>query len=146
MCDYENPWIYLERPFTSDLILDNFGFVYLITNLSNQRLYIGRKVFWFHRKPPGKKRRVKQESDWKRYYGSCDELKEDVKLLGTHMFKREILSLHKTKGKTNFAETEALFKNNVLTESMEDGSPLYYNSNIMNRYYRKDYFTGLTEE
>ena len=63
---------------------------------------------------PGKKRRVKQESDWKRYYGSCDELKEDVKLLGTHMFKREILSLHKTKGKTNFAETEALFKNNVL--------------------------------
>ena len=56
------------------------------------------------------------------------------------MFKREILSLHKTKGKTNFAETEALFKNNVLTEAMEDGTPKYYNSNIMNRYYRKDYF------
>ncbi len=140
MCDYENPWTYLERPFTSDDVRDFYGFVYLITNLSNQRLYIGRKVFWFHRKPPEKKRREKKESDWKKYYGSCDELKEDVKLLGTHMFRREILSLHLTKGKTNFAETEALFKNNVLTESMDDGIPKYYNSNIMNRYYRKDYF------
>jgi hypothetical protein len=133
VCDYENPWIYLERPFTSDDVRDFYGFVYLITNLSNQRLYIGRK-------PPGKKRRVKKESDWKLYYGSSDELKEDVKLLGTHMFRREILSLHKSKGKTNFAETEALFKNNVLTESLPDGTPRYYNSNIMNRYYRKDYF------
>ena len=88
VCDYENPWIYLERPFTSDDVRDFYGFVYLITNLSNQRLYIGRKVFWFHRKPPGKKRRVKKESDWKLYYGSSDELKEDVKLLGTHMFRR----------------------------------------------------------
>ena len=140
MCDYENPWFYNERPFTSDDVRDFYGFVYLITNLSNQRLYIGRKVFWFHRKPPGKKRRVKKESDWKLYYGSSDELKEDVKLLGTHMFRREILSLHKSKGKTNFAETEALFKNNVLTESLPDGTPRYYNSNIMNRYYRKDYF------
>ena len=130
----------MERCFTDDDVLDNYGFVYLITNLSNQRLYIGRKVFWFHRKPPGKKRRVKKESDWKKYYGSCDELKEDVKLLGNHMFRREILSLHLTKGKTNFGETEALFKNNVLTESMDDGTPKYYNSNIMNRYYRKDYF------
>ena len=65
---------------------------------------------------------MKKESDWKLYYGSSDELKEDVKLLGTHMFRREILSLHKSKGKTNFAETEALFKNNVLTESLPDGT------------------------
>lgn len=140
MCDYENPWIFLDRPFTSDDIGDNFGFVYLITNLSNQRLYIGRKVFWFFRKPPGKKRKVKKESDWKQYYGSCDELKEDIKSLGKEMFRREIISLHKTKGRTNFAETEALFKNNVLTESMIDGTPRYYNSNILNRYYRKDYY------
>ena len=34
---------------------------------------------WSFRKPPGKKRKVKQESDWKKYYGSCPELKEDIK-------------------------------------------------------------------
>jgi len=140
VCDYENPWTFLERPFTSDDVLNYYGFVYLITNLSNQRQYIGRKVFWFFRKPPGKKRKVKKESDWKTYYGSSDELKEDVKLFGIHNFKREILSLHETKGKTNFAETEALFKNNVLTESLPDGTPKYYNSNILSRYFRKDYF------
>ena len=130
----------MERPFTSDDVLDNFGFVYRITNLTNQRLYLGRKVFWFRRKPPGGKRKVKKESDWKKYYGSCDELKADVKALGKENFRREIISLHKTLGKTNFAETEALFKYKVLTEKMEDGSPLYYNSQILNRYYKKDYW------
>jgi len=140
LCDYENPWMWEGKPFTSDDIGDNFGFVYLISNDISGRKYIGRKVFWFHRKPRGKKRRVKVESDWKKYYGSSDELKADLKELGAENFSRQILSLHATKGKTNFAETEALFKYNVLTESMEDGTPLFYNSNIMNRYFKKDYF------
>jgi hypothetical protein len=50
------------------------------------------------------------------------------------------MSLHKTLGKTNFAETEALFQYKVLTEKLDDGSPMYYNGNILSRYYRKDYF------
>ena len=29
---------------------------------------------------------------------------------------------------------------NVLTEALDDGTPAYYNSNILGRYYRKDYF------
>ena len=55
------------------------------------------------------------------------------------IFKREILSLHKTKGLVNFEETKQLFLNNVLSESLDDGRPLYYNSNILGRYMRKDY-------
>ena len=137
---YHNPWIYDERPFDSDNINDYFGFVYKITNLINGRSYIGRKYFWSFRTPPGKKRKVKQESDWKKYYGSCPELKEDIKQTGNKTFyKREILSLHKTKGTCNFEETKQLFLNNVLSESLDDGSPAYYNSNILGRYMRKDY-------
>ena len=137
---YDNPWIYDERPFDSDNINDYFGFVYKITNLINGRSYIGRKYFWSFRTPPGKKRKVKQESDWKKYYGSCPELKEDIKQTGNKTFyKREILSLHKTKGTCNFEETKQLFLNNVLSESLDDGSPAYYNSNILGRYMRKDY-------
>ena len=136
---YENPWLYLERVFDSDNVGDYFGFVYLITNKSNQRQYIGRKYFWSFRTPPGKKRKVKQESDWKKYYGSCPELKEDVKKYGKEFFSREILSLHKTKGTCNFEETKQLFLNNVLSEALDDGSPAYYNSNILGRYMRKDY-------
>ena len=34
--DYENPWIYKGRPFTSDDIGDYYGFVYRITNTTTQ--------------------------------------------------------------------------------------------------------------
>ena len=136
---YENPWLYLERTFDSDDVGDYFGFVYLITNKSNQRQYIGRKYFWSFRKPPGKKRKVKQESDWKKYYGSCPELKEDIKKYGKETFSRVILSLHTTKGLCNYEETNQLFLNNVLSEALDNGTPAFYNSNILGRYMRKDY-------
>ncbi len=136
---YENPWTYLERTFDSESIGDNFGFVYCITNKSNQRQYIGRKYFWSFRKPPGKKRKVKQESDWKKYYGSCPELKEDIKKYGKETFSRVILSLHTTKGLCNYEETKQLFLNNVLSEALDNGIPAFYNSNILGRYMRKDY-------
>ena len=139
MCDYENPWVFEGRTFLSEDIDDLYGFVYRITNTVNGRKYIGRKYFWSFRKPPGKKRKVKQESDWKRYYGSCPELKEDIKVFGKETFSREILSLHSTKGSCNFEETKQLFLNNVLQESLDTGGPAYYNSNILGRYMRKDY-------
>jgi len=138
--DYENPWIYNGVPFTSSNIQDYFGFVYLIQNNLNGKKYIGRKYLWQFRTPKGKKRKVKSESDWKNYYGSCPELKEDIDKLGRENFSRTILSLHKTKGKTNFGETSQLFKNDVLTESLDDGEPAFYNSNILGRFYRKDYY------
>ena len=140
--DYENPWIFEGTPFLSENIDDNFGFVYLITNLQNGRQYIGRKYFWQFRTPKGKKRKVKSESDWKKYYGSCPELKEDIERLGRQNFSRTILSLHKTAGKTNFEETRQLFLHGVLTESLDTGGPAYYNSNILSRYFRKDYYDG----
>ena len=138
--DYENPWLYKDTTFTSDDIGDFFGYVYLITNTKNGRQYIGRKYFWKFRTPKGKKRKVKSESDWKKYYGSCPELKEEIDQLGRQNFSRTILSLHYTKGKTNYEETRQLFCNNVLTEGLDDGTPRYYNSNILSRYFRKDYY------
>ena len=143
-CDYENPWTFGNdcKCFSSDAIGDFYGFVYLITNKSNGKRYIGRKYFWSFRKPPGKKRKVKQESDWKKYYGSCPELKDDVKKYGKENFSREMLSLHTTKGNCNFEETKQLFLNNVLSEALDDGSPAYYNSNILGRYMKKDYWNS----
>ena len=137
--DYENPWLYQGKPFTTDDIGNFFGFVYRITNLQSGKQYIGRKYFWQKRKPKGAKRRVTSESDWKKYYGSSEELKQDIKDLGRDTFKREILSLHTTLGQVNYEETKQLFINNVLTESLDDGKPMYYNSNILGRYMKKDY-------
>ena len=138
--DYENAWLYQGTTFTSSDIDNFFGFVYCITNNTNQRKYIGRKYFWKFRTPRGKKRKVKSESDWKKYYGSSEELKEEIQRLGRCNFSRVILSLHKTGGKTNFEETRQLFVHGVLTEQLDDGTPKYYNSNILSRYFRKDYY------
>ena len=137
---YENPWTYQGTTFTSDDINDFFGYVYCITNNTNGRQYIGRKYFWKFITPRGKKRKVKSESDWKKYYGSSEELKEEIEQLGRQNFSRVMLSLHKTAGKTNYEETKQLFINGVLTESLDNGTPKYYNSNILSRYFRKDYY------
>ena len=139
--DYENPWTYKGTAFSSDDIDSFFGYVYCITNIQSGKKYIGRKYFTQRRKPrSGKgKRRVTSESDWKNYYGSSAELKADVKSLGKSLFRREIISLHTTKGQVNYEETRQLFLNNVLTEHI-NGTPAYYNSNILGRYMRKDYF------
>ena len=137
--DYENPWLYQGKPFTTDDIGNLFGFVYRITNLQSGKQYIGRKYFWQKRKPKGGKRRVTSESDWKKYYGSSDDLKRDIREIGKDSFRREILSLHTTLGKVNYEETKQLFLHNVLMEALDDGTPMYYNSNILGRYMRKDY-------
>ena len=140
--DYENPWTYKGTTFTSDDIGDFFGYVYCITNLMSGRKYIGRKNFQQHRKPRGSRRKRTSESNWKAYYGSSKELNEDRKLLGNSTFRREILGVYRTQGKVNYEETRQLFLNNVLTESLDDGSPAYYNSNVLGRYYKKDYYEG----
>jgi hypothetical protein len=137
--DYENPWLYQGEPFTTDDIGNLFGFVYRITNIQSGKQYIGRKYFWQKRKPKGGKRKVTSESDWKRYYGSSDELKQDIREIGKDNFRREIISLHETLGKVNYEETKQLFLHNVLMEALDDGTPMYYNSNILGRYMRKDY-------
>jgi len=139
---YENPWLYNREIFDSTDIQDYFGFVYHIHCHPTGRSYIGRKYFWSFRKPRGKSRKVKEESDWKKYYGSSDELKTDIDTWGKASCDRRILSLHRTKGQCNFEETKQLFLNNVLTESLDTGEPAYYNSNILGRYMRKDYFYG----
>ena len=138
---YENPWLYKGTTFTSDDIGDQFGFVYRITNNQSGKQYIGRKYFVQKRKPRGGGRRRTSESNWKQYWGSSKELNADRKRLGSDTFSREIISTHATAGRVNYEETRQLFINNVLTEALENGEPAFYNSNILGRYYKKDYFT-----
>ena len=143
---YENAWTYKGTAFTSDDINGQFGYVYRITNLQTGQQYIGRKYFVQKRKPRGGGRRRTSESNWKQYWGSSKELNDDRKRLGSDSFAREIISTHATAGRVDYEETKQLFLNNVLQETLEDGSPKYYNSNILGRYYKKDYFGQETNQ
>ena len=116
---YEYPWTYLGVPFESEDILDNYGFIYRITNTTNGHDYIGRKYFTTIKKRPplkGKKnkRRETVETDWKEYWGSSARLVEDMARLGKDKFTREIIHLCKSRGETNYMEAYYQFKEGVL--------------------------------
>ena len=105
------------------------GFVYLITNTTNGKMYVGKKLAKFKRsRPPLKgrknKRRHTVESDWQDYYGSSDLLTEDVNKLGKEKFKREILYFCRSKGECNYLEAKEQFARGVLE------SDDYYNGHI----------------
>lgn len=129
------PWYYNNKP-VEELPDGAVGFVYLITNLTNDRKYIGKKLAQFKRtKPPLKgrknKRRSTVESDWRTYFGSSDELTEDIEQLGTDNFKREILFYCGSKSELSYVEAREQFNHKVL-ESDE-----YYNGHIRVRVHGK---------
>jgi len=133
MMSYDNPWTYKGEVVESDILEDYVGFVYLITNLTNQKKYIGKKLLKKTRTKlvKGRRKKTQVESDWKEYYGSNKELIIDVETLGASRFKREIVRLCKSKGECNYYEAEMQFAAQVL--KTED----YYNTWIMVKVHKK---------
>lgn len=129
-------WIYESKEFTSEMIGDYYGFVYEITDTENNKKYIGKKWFWSTKKKPplkGKtrKRIVKSESDWQKYFGSSEEVKLLVEESGESRFKREILRLCKTKGECSYWELKYQMEFDVLLKPEE-----YYNSFVGAKIHR----------
>jgi len=130
-------WLYNNEEIT-ELPDDCIGFVYLITNLTNNRKYVGKKLAKFSRtttktiklkngSKKKKKVRSKIDSDWQEYFGSSIELNKEIESLGKHNFTREILFFCKSKAECSYVEAREQFSRKVL-ESDE-----YYNNNIMCR-------------
>jgi len=122
-------WTYKGQLFESNQIEEYVGFVYLVTDLSNNKKYVGKKNFWsIRRLPPLKgktrKRTVKKESDWQDYFGSSEQVKLLVESQGRNNFKREILHLCSTKGLMSYLEAKEQFEREVLF------SDEYYNEFI----------------
>lgn len=131
-------WQYDGKDFTEDLIGDNYGFVYQITNLTNGKKYIGKKFFYSAKtkQVKGKKKKIKVQSNWQTYYGSSDILQKDVLQYGHEQFVREILHLCKSKGECGYLEAKEQFVRGVME------SDDYYNTWIMVRV-RKSHIKGL---
>jgi len=127
-------WTYQDQ-IVNELPDDCAGFVYLITNLTNGRKYIGKKLAKFAKTTyktvtlkngtkKKKKIRSKIESDWQEYYGSSLELTADIAKIGKENFKREILYYCKSKSECSYIEAREQFDRKVL-ESTD-----YYNGQI----------------
>lgn len=132
---------------TEDLGPNIYGFVYRITHLPTGKFYIGKKILFTNRKKKltkkelaelepkkGKKPTFKrdiQESNWKDYYGSSKTLLAEINLLGKLEFKREILTLCKTKKQLTYWEVYHQCVNNVLLVDS-------YNDNVLSKFFRKD--------
>lgn len=110
-------WIFNGKTFTTQMIGNNVGFVYLITNTETNKKYIGKKLFKFTRTKKRKNKRsvkVLKDSDWQSYYGSNEDLKNDVARLGPEKFTRTILNLCENKGTCNYLEAKYQFQYGVL--------------------------------
>lgn len=103
------------------------AFVYLITNITNDKKYIGLKTTKSKKtkQVKGKKKRFTVESDWRDYWSSSLELKTDIELLGKDSFKREILYFCLNKGTANYLEAREQFDKRVL-----ENPDLWYNGII----------------
>lgn len=108
-------WMYQGKELT-EVPEGYVSFVYIITNLTNNRIYVGKKTFvsTTSKVVNGKKKKTKKESTWKKYWGSNDQLKADVKELGPENFKREILHLCVGIGIASYLEAKEQFARDVL--------------------------------
>lgn len=123
------------------------GFVYLITNLTSGRQYIGKKLSKFSKtsyktvtlkngKKKKKKIKSKIDSDWMTYYGSSIELNKDIEALGKENFKREILYYCNSKAECSYVEAREQFTRKVLeTDDFYNGqiSVRVHGSHIKNK-------------
>mgnify|MGYP003347636392 FL=1 len=141
-------WLYQGQEYLSleDFPENCIGFVYKIYNEDTGKIYIGKKILrnlltkkltlkekseW---SKPGKvpnKTKVVKESDWAKYYGSCKPLLEDVKVLGPHKFKREIIEFCFNKKQLSYYEVFYQMVYEVLSTDS-------YNENIQGKWFRRD--------
>ena len=132
---------YYQNKIVEELPEDCVGFVYLIVNKANSRMYIGKKLAKFskttyktvtQKNGVKKKKKIKSkiDSDWMDYYGSSIELNKDVESLGKDNFTREILFFCKSKAECSYIEAREQYSRKVL-ESDE-----YYNGQISCRIHK----------
>ena len=147
----EPTWTHKGRGITeiSDMPEGTYGFIYQITHTPTNKKYLGKKVVYFTRKVkltkkeiteqtgPGRKpttKLVTKESEWDNYYGSNKEFLTLTRVHPKEEFQKEILEFVSSKKMLTYFECKYLFKYDAI-----ENNPLYYNDNILGKFYRKDF-------
>lgn len=79
------------------------GFIYVIRNVEEEKLYLGKKLF----RSMGKETKG-QPSNWPWYISSSKEVSDAVKKFGKNKFEFVCIYQYKTKGMLSYAETWSL--------------------------------------
>lgn len=112
-------WFFNDVEFTESDIQNYTGFVYLITNLTNSKKYIGKKEFYkVIKRPPLKGKKLKRKTtvftDWQTYTGSSNQLNQDI--ANGDIIRKDILKLVTSKSSATYyelkyqMEADALFR------------------------------------
>lgn len=138
-------WFYQGKEVKSlkDTPEGSIGIIYLVTNLSNGHIYIGRKSFISIRKKrltakekllPGNSRKTFKieeiETTWKSYTGSCKPLNEHIK--NGDKYKKEILLYCFNKKQMTYYEIKEIVCSNCLIRTD------CYNGNLLGKFFPKD--------
>lgn len=128
-------WLYRGKEITSidEIPIDNsIGFIYIITQISTGRRYLGKKLLTkaSSKIVKGKKKKCRVASDWLTYWSSSPKIKEWIKESGTSDFTREILLFVSSKGMLAYGEEMSLY----LIGALE--SDQWINDNIRSKVYR----------
>jgi len=96
-----------------------YGFIYIITNVTTGKKYIGKKQMKSIKKmAPLKgnknKRHKEVETDWKEYTSSSNDVNEDILKYGKDKFTFEIIRLCDSKFELAYYEAKLQFENDVL--------------------------------
>jgi hypothetical protein len=135
-----------------DDITNYIGFVYIIEIIDKPddypenfpTKYIGKKLFFRNVKLPplkGKKRnrKVLKESDFRKYFGSSNELKKIVEKYGTCIFKRTILHCCESKWSLAYMETLEQMRHGVLFDDSFFNGIVHLRINKCPVIYREKY-------
>ena len=127
-----------------------FGFIYVVTDTPTGKKYIGKKQLYHTSKTklgkkellaapktqgrPQKFKQVVKESDWQKYYGSNETIKQLIKEGKQEEFTREIVQLVHNKKMLGYLEVKWQFKYEVL-----EYPDRWFNNNINSKWYSSDF-------
>lgn len=113
-------WHYNNKEFKiEDAPSEAIGFVYVITDIHNDKKYVGEKLLWSKRKLPPLKGKTRKrikivETDWKKYYGSSETVKALIEEHGVDNFHREIIHFAHNKSELHYLEAYEQITRGVL--------------------------------